>query len=201
MRCVRDILVCVLLGVAICIGVEGYHAIRDFRALEAQTTATLNTTQTAVRDTSSMLNANLIHLDLILGRAERVSRSQEAYWNTLSTQTSALLGHADRVLVDLDKNQNVLAIEGVKTLQETQRSVVFLGQTIQHTDATLNGPEIKQILSNVNGGTASLAASSAHIEAATKDVQEEVHHITHPRVITKIATWTLRIVHALGSWF
>lgn len=201
MRTIRDILVCTLLGVAILLEVESYRAMRDFRALETQTAATLATTQTAVRDTSSMVNANLIHLDLILGRAERVSRSQEAYWNMLALKTSLMLDHADKAIVDLNTNENALTVEGLITLQEAQKSVVFLNQTIQHTDATWNDPQIKQILANINGGTAHLAATSAHLEATAKDVREEVHKITHPRVVTRVATWTLRVIHAIGSWF
>jgi hypothetical protein len=53
----------------------------------------------------------------------------------------------------------------------------------------------------VQEGTAQLAITSAHIEGATKDVQEQVHKITHPKILNSIATWTLRVVHAVGAWF
>jgi hypothetical protein len=119
----------------------------------------------------------------------------------MALKSARLLDNANKVVVDLDANQNAISAESVASLKELQRSIVLLGETAQHTDQTINGPEIKATLKNVQEGTAQLAKTSAHIEGATKDVQEQVHKITHPKFITKIATWTLRVVHAVGSWF
>jgi hypothetical protein len=187
---------------------EAYYVLEDSRRLIAKTTDAVDESRgaiaestKAISDTSKMVNANLIHLDLILGRAERVSRSQEAYWEMMALKSARLLDNANKVVVDLDANQNAITGESVASLRELQKSIVLLGETAQHTDQTLNGKEIQQILSNVDKGTASLASSSAHVDAATRDVAEQVHSITHPRLITKIASWTLRVVHAVGSWF
>jgi hypothetical protein len=191
----------VLVASLIVLANMAYYVLDDFRKTEAQATQTLATIDKSVSDTSRMVNANLIHADLILGRAERVSRRQEAYWDMMALKSARLLDNANKVVVDLDANQNAITTESVASLKELQRSVVLLGETAQHTDQTINGPEIKQILGNVNAGTAQLATSAAHVEATTKDVQDQVHSITHPKIATKIATWTLRIVHAVGSWF
>jgi hypothetical protein len=191
----------VLVASLIVLANMAYYVLDDFRKTEAQATQTLATIDKSVSDTSRMVNANLIHADLILGRAERVSRRQEAYWDMMALKSARLLDNANKVVVDLDANQNAITTESVASLQELQRSIVLLGETAQHTDQTINGPEIKQILGNVNAGTAQLATSAAHVEATTKDVQEQVHKITHPKLITSIANWTLRVVHAVGSWF
>jgi hypothetical protein len=191
----------VLVASLIVLANMAYYVLDDFRKTEAQATQTLATIDKSVSDTSRMVNANLIHADLILGRAERVSRRQEAYWDMMALKSARLLDNANKVVVDLDANQNAITAESVASLKELQRSIVLLGETAQHTDQTINGPEIKQILGNVNAGTAQLATSSAHVEATTKDVQEQVHSITHPKIATKIASWTLRVVHAIGAWF
>jgi hypothetical protein len=191
----------VLVASLIVLANMAYYVLDDFRKTEAQATQTLATIDKSVSDTSRMVNANLIHADLILGRAERVSRRQEAYWDMMALKSARLLDNANKVVVDLDANQNAITSESVASLKELQRSIVLLGETAQHTDQTINGPEIKQILGNVNAGTAQLATSAAHVEATTKDVQEQVHKITHPKLITSIANWTLRVVHAVGSWF
>jgi hypothetical protein len=198
---IRDVAVIILLAALIVLANMAYYVLDDFRKTEAQATQTLATIDKSVSDTSRMVNANLIHADLILGRAERVSRRQEAYWDMMALKSARLLDNANKVVVDLDTNQNAISSESVASLKELQRSIVLLGETAQHTDQTINGPEIKQILGNVNAGTARLATSAAHVEATTKDVQEQVHSITHPRALTKVANWTLKIVHALGGWF
>jgi hypothetical protein len=191
----------VLVASLIVLANMAYYVLEDFRKTEAQATQTLATIDKSVSDTSRMVNANLIHADLILGRAERVSRRQEAYWDMMALKSARLLDNANKVVVDLDANQNAITSESVASLKELQRSIVLLGETAQHTDQTINGPEIKQILGNVNAGTAQLATSAAHVEATTKDVQDQVHKITHPKLITSIANWTLRVVHAVGAWF
>jgi hypothetical protein len=191
----------VLVASLIVLANMAYYVLDDFRKTEAQATQTLATIDKSVSDTSRMVNANLIHADLILGRAERVSRRQEAYWDMMALKSARLLDNANKVVVDLDTNQNAITAESVASLKELQRSIVLLGETAQHTDQTINGPEIKATLKNVQEGTAQLAITSAHIEGATKDVQEQVHSITHPRVLTKAANWTLKIIHAVGGWF
>jgi hypothetical protein len=191
----------VLVASLIVLANMAYYVLEDFRKTEAQATQTLATIDKSVSDTSRMVNVNLIHADLILGRAERVSRRQEAYWDMMALKSARLLDNANKVVVDLDTNQNAITSASVASLKELQRSIVLLGETAQHTDQTINGPEIKQILGNVNAGTAQLATSAAHVEATTKDVQDQVHKITHPKLITSIANWALRVVHAVGSWF
>jgi hypothetical protein len=205
---IRDVAVIILLASLIVLANRAYYVLDDVektsaqaRETLAQAKETLVTVDKSVSDTSRMVNANLIHADLILGRAERVSRRQEAYWDMMALKSARLLDNANKVVVDLDANQNAITAESVASLKELQRSIVLLGETAQHTDQSINGPEIKQILGNVNAGTAQLAASAAHVEATTKDVQDQVHSITHPKIATKIATWTLRVVHAVGSWF
>jgi hypothetical protein len=191
----------VLVASLIVLANMAYYVLDDFRKTEAQATQTLATIDKSVSDTSRMVNANLIHADLILGRTERATRSQEAYWDMMALKSARLLDNANKVVVDLDANQNAISSESVASLKELQRSIVLLGETAQHTDQTINGPEIKQILGNVNAGTAQLATSAAHVEATTKDVQDQVHSITHPKILTKVANWTLRVVHAVGAWF
>jgi cytochrome c556 len=205
---IRDVAVIILLASLIVLANRAYYVLDDVektsaqaRETLAQAKETLVTVDKSVSDTSRMVNANLIHADLILGRAERVSRRQEAYWDMMALKSARLLDNANKVVVDLDANQNAITTESVASLKELQRSIVLLGEAAQHTDQSINGPEIKQILGNVNAGTAQLAASAAHVEATTKDVQDQVHSITHPKIATKIATWTLRVVHAVGSWF
>jgi hypothetical protein len=200
-RQIRDIAAIVLFAALIVLANQAYYVLEDFRKTEAQATQTMQAAEKSIQDTSSMVNANLIHLDLILGDAARVSSQQEAYWQMMSHKSALLLDNANTALINLDSSETAISTQAIQTLQETQNSIFMLGQTVQHTDTTINGPEIKQILSNVDKGTASLASSSAHVDAATKDVAEQVHSITHPKLITKVATWALRVVHAIGSWF
>jgi hypothetical protein len=208
LRQIRDVALIIFLASLIVLANRAYYTLDDLsktaqQASEtlAQAKETLVTVDKSVSDTSRMLNANLIHADLILGRAERVSRRQEAYWDMMALKSARLLDNANKVVVDLDANQNAITGESVASLKELQRSLVLLGETAQHTDQTINGPEIKATLKNVQEGTAKLAQSAAHIEGATGDVQEQVHKFTHPKIVTSIATWTLRVVHAVGSWF
>jgi hypothetical protein len=198
---IRDVALIVFIASLIVLANRAYYVLDDVEKTSAQARETLATVDKSVSDTSRLLNANLIHVDLILGRAERVSRRQEAYWDMMALKSARLLDNANKVVVDLDTNQNAITAESVASLKELQRSIVLLGETAQHTDQTINGPEIKATLKNVQEGTAQLAITSAHIEGATKDVQEQVHKITHPKILNSIATWTLRVVHAVGAWF
>jgi hypothetical protein len=198
---IRDISLIVFIASLIVLANKLYYAVDDAQKAIQQGMQTLETVDKSVGDTSHMLNALLIHADLIVGRAERTSRTQEAYWDMMALKSARLLDNANKVVVDLDANQNAISSASVASLKELQRSIVLLGETAQHTDQTINGPEIKQILGNVNAGTAQLATSAAHVEATTKDVQDQVHKITHPKLITSIANWTLRVGHAVGAWF
>jgi hypothetical protein len=120
----------------------------------------------------------------------------------MALKSARLLDNANKVVVDLDANQNAITGESVASLKELQRSIVLLGETAQHTDQTINGPEIKATLKNVQEGTAQTRAKPPHTsKALRKTYKNKFIRLRTPKLITSIATWTLRVVHAVGSWF
>jgi hypothetical protein len=107
---IRDISLIVFIASLIVLANKLYYAVDDAQKAIQQGMQTLETVDKSVGDTSHMVNANLIHADLILGRAERVSRRQEAYWDMMALKSARLLDNANKVVVDLDANQNAITL-------------------------------------------------------------------------------------------
>jgi uncharacterized protein YoxC len=130
-------------------------------------------------------------------------------------QVQGILGDTHRLLVSantatetLSENQNKLTDQAVTVLKTTDTTIshvdVVLGQanndlaqlevTEKHLDALIQSPDITQTLKNVDATTASTARTM-------NDIEDEVHTITHPRLIVSIANWTLKVVHSVGGMF
>jgi hypothetical protein len=76
-------------------------------------------------------------------------------------------------------------------LQQTQVSMAKLDPLIDDLDRQVNDPAIASSLHNIDGTTASM-------EASAKDVQQEVHAITHPGWVKRVWSGFLDLAHVFN---
>lgn len=161
--------------------------------------------QKNANDVSSMLNANLIHTDLILARTEDVSRKEEMFWDRFSMKSLETLDHANFFLAGLDDTTKGANIILAKTANHANASLDSLTADAHHTlvdsdvalvsvnkeihslnvatdnlNAVVTGPEITGTLKHVNESTAAIAKSAEHSEQIFNDVRVKVDTVTHP---------------------
>lgn len=150
----------------------------------------------AITDTSSMVNANLIHADLIMGRLERVSRDQETYWKMASGKTSQALDNANRVLTnlatttqDLDKNLNQVSQSATETLNQVQPTLQATTQAINSVNNLVSDPSVKDTLKNVDQGTTQAVGILKNTNDTTADIKQKVHDTLHPKWPQRVYGW------------
>jgi hypothetical protein len=76
-------------------------------------------------------------------------------------------------------------------LQQAQVSIAKLDPLISDLDRQVNDPAIADSLHNIDGTTASM-------EASAKDVQQEVHAITHPTWVHRVWNGLLDVAHVFN---
>lgn len=76
-------------------------------------------------------------------------------------------------------------------LQQAQVSIAKLDPLIMDLDRQVNDPAIAASLHNIDGTTASM-------EASAKDVQQEVHAITHPGWVKRCWGFVLDVAHVFN---
>lgn len=163
----------------------------------------------------------LLEAGLTAMTARQASADEERYLKqqlpVITTQTERTLADADVLLRNLQGTSTALGdtarsatgvLDATRTtvadiapiLQQTHETLVGLqplevgaAQTLADADTLVKDPDIAASLRNVNEGTAQIAATA-------KDVREEVHAITHPKPLTQIIDWVLKIGQAAGSW-
>jgi ABC-type transporter Mla subunit MlaD len=184
---------CFAIGLA---GIEARQSLLGLQSLEESTQTVVQHADKAVTDTSSMVNANLIHLDLIMGRAEVLSRSQEAYWKMVSTKTETTLDNANTVLANLadttkhlDSHVSDVSQAVVATLNQVQPALQETTKTIQSANNLIADPSIKQTLQNINQGTSQIAGITKDTHDMTSDLKDKVHHILHPTWAQRALGW------------
>lgn len=185
-------------------------ALRVTRAFE-ETGREFNQTAVDLRvrvdHTSQNLNANLIHLDLILGRAERISRSQEAYWTMMQAKGAVTMDRANAVLVELEDTiqhtragSDRVSDETVQVLVELKKAIQQTNQTMQAAEKVVSDPNLPATIANINKASAQVADTSVAVTGTAQDLQGAVHAWTHPKPIVKVADWTLKAIRAVGSF-
>lgn len=177
-------------------GLELKMTFLKLQSLTDQSQLMVQDARTSVRNTSQMINANLIHMDLILGRAEVLSRSQEDYWKMVSKKTELTLDNANTVLAnlatttrDLDSNLKEVTQTTNETLKQVQPVLQETTKAIQSTNLLISDPAVKETLKNVDQGTAQIAATATNVNKTTQDIQEKVHKILHPSWASRISSW------------
>lgn len=76
-------------------------------------------------------------------------------------------------------------------LQQAQTSIAKLDPLIGDLDRQVNDPAIASSLHNIDGTTASM-------EASAKDVQQEVHALTHPTWVHRVWNGLLDVAHVFN---
>jgi hypothetical protein len=76
-------------------------------------------------------------------------------------------------------------------LAEAQHTIAGLGTVAADVDKQVSDPAVTEILHHLDGTTAS-------VEATTKDLQQEVHSITHPGWAHRMWEWSLDIAHVFN---
>jgi hypothetical protein len=125
-----------------------------------------------LKSTMPLVNANLIHADLVLSNMERASEHQDEVAKT----TLAGLADIDRAAVQLQSS-----------LTSIQRVV--------------DDPNAQTLVANLNVTSQETARATKAAADALQDVRDQVHKYTHPKIATSVADWALKIGRVLGSWF
>jgi hypothetical protein len=147
--------------------------------------------------------------------ARKASIKESAYLDQWNSQVAKLFSDVHQTMITT--NQTVASIQEVSraatgTLQTTQatvqafqvpivqltatlkageRATAALELTTQHLDALVIDPAIPATLANVQ-------ATTGHLDATSKDVEQEVHSLTHPTWAVRLWGWTLDVAHALN---
>lgn len=119
--------------------------------------------------------------------------------NTLTSANSALA--AVKTTADTTSTSEVqIANASVETIQGVQPVLSTANQSLQQIILATNqlnklvsDPEITQTITNVNSTT-------KHLDTTSKDVEDEVHSLTHPTWAHKIFSWSLDVVHAVNPF-
>jgi hypothetical protein len=154
----------------------------------------------------------LLESGLTAMEARKASADERRALPKLTAQTSQVMTSLDAELVALRHTTLALAANGdtitrstTVTLEGVDATVRGLGPVLVQTkasiaalqpleadlDARVNDPAIVSTLHHIDGTTAAM-------EASAKDVQQEVHAITHPGWARRCWGWALDVAHVFN---
>jgi hypothetical protein len=197
-------------GIAVCVGIlllvlQVRHALQDAnQQLQSMTKKT------------SLLLDDAHHLTLEAGltamEARKASADERKALPQLTAQTEATLRSANALLDEarmttrgIGTSQQQIAqsavgvltttdatVRGLQPVMEQARASLVQLQTVEaDLDARVNDPAIAQSLQHIDATTASL-------EASAKDVQQEVHAMTHPTWVRRVWHGALDVAHVFN---
>jgi hypothetical protein len=108
----------------------------------------------------------------------------------------------NRVVVSIGDNATMLSADGHQTLGDLQTTLLDLepveeklNNTVRDTDLLITDPSIKDSLVHIDQSTQSLANAADHTDKATADIQQEIHAITHPPILSRIINYAIDVSH------
>ena len=170
----------------------------DVHGTTQKANTAIDTIQGQVKGTIQYLNANLIHLDIILGDTARVTEKEDAFWDKFSTDSLSTLTHVNTFLSALDTTTTDVGAAVKDTSQHTTRDMDALTKSstpaIRQLQTTLNSvntdainfhdllvsPYILGTMKNVDSTTAHVATGTDTIDKTLTDIQGGVHKTLHP---------------------
>jgi hypothetical protein len=147
-------------------------ALTNASATAIETRGLVRDARQELKSTMPLVNANLIHADLVLANMERASEHQD------EVAKKTLAG-----LADIDK--------AAAQLQGTLASI----------QKVVDDPNLNSLASNLSATSRETARGTKAAADTLQDVRDQVHRYTHPRIATSIVDWALKIGRVLGSWF
>lgn len=178
MRYLKFFMFFVLVSVAYCvisIGVFFNQATRtaaQAQELVVSSESLVTETQRRIKDTSQNLNAILLHVDIVAGRIERVSRSQEQ----ASNKYIAILNHTDRLITDSQGNMDQITAHTVQAMDSLQPPMKDLDATVQALNHIVADENIPKTLAAVQASAASVAVTANNVARTTDNVDKIVAH-------------------------
>jgi hypothetical protein len=141
--------------------------------------------------------------------------------NTTSTSLTAFIAHTDDNVnaILIPQLSSALAANNARLAQleaDTDQTVLALGATSKNaadamTQATqtlaaagkvLGDPAIPRIIANTETASQNVASTSAHVDAASADIQTKVHEMTRPASFVKrLAEAVLTLAAPMASLF
>ena len=170
----------------------------DIHGTTQKANTAIDTLQGQVKGTIQDLNANLIHLDIILGDTARVTETEQAFWDKFSKDGLDTLTHVNTFLTSLDATTKDVGDAVKDTSQHTTLDMDTLTKssntTIGQLQTTLNSvntdavsfhdlitsPYITGTLKNVDESTAHVATGTQVVVTTLTDIQGGVHKELHP---------------------
>lgn len=177
-----------LLSVALMCGAVGYSVV----------TVNKHLSSTLMKLDSEIDEAHRLTLEagLTVMEARKASLKESAYLDQWNKQLSKTLTDVDLTVSDL----RTVSAASVGMLNTTQQTVNSLQAPIQSANQTLMAAQ--KAISDLDkleqdpaltDTIAHTDATMSHLDATTKDVQDEVYRYTHPGIWTKIKGFALDI--------
>ena len=156
--------------------------------------------------TLPLVNANLIHADLVLGDAQRVSDLQEAYWKNFSVKSLLAMDNANNLLVSLKTTSDGLHTDSGRiadavvdaTTNGAKPALVAVADAAKATTGVatqaskdLSDPSIPAALNNIADGTKQFAAAGKSIANSADTVDKKVTKLANPSLAGKIEAYAM----------
>ncbi len=163
--------------------------------LDAAVIEIQNTTVQAgqeLRATNQNVNAILLQTGLAADQARLAAAEQRQYWNATAKQTD-LTVRAVRQLIDrTDRQLNDSLLPGVESnsTQVSAAAEVSLEALAHSADVLtkqLNDPHVASLAAHLDGSAQNVEETTAHLSAASADIEVKVHQMTRP------ASFALRV--------
>lgn len=161
--------------------IDEAHRLTLEAALTARTARKASEKELAMLDTwNTDINGLVLRTQLIL-----------ASTSGLLDQTSASIGEITNAAVESSEtvNRTVQALQS--PIAQLNTDLSDLQPLIVHIDGVVNDQAIQATWTNV-------ANTTAHLDATTADIQEQVHKWTHPGIWTKVKGFALDVAHVFN---
>jgi len=191
-------LVCLICAAFLCIA-AGTVALKAGSAISV-TSAQVNMQLVKLDHTQQLLDKVLvnsknliIHLDMTANEAQKVSRKESLFIDSMNTKVSNTIDNANVTLNALTKNQNELTLHSVQAIDAVTTAVNGIQPVLTQTKVTLEATQgavsdLKTVIDNpsIPKTIDSVAGMSESGNRILKDGADEVHNLLHPNKKTGI---------------
>jgi hypothetical protein len=212
-----DVMKCIALGTVSCLAVAGCvltlqvsNAVLRTQVSIAVVTTHVDQLLDQIGDTNKEVGELVNDSRATVTEVNRTALAERHYFQNELPQTLAGANAILRNLGEATADAPGLitsATATINSLQPIEHSAEELLNTVQAQSAG-SLPALADTATHLDEASQNLVTlshlgidSMTSVRAIAADGQQEVHSILHPKPITRIADWTLKIVHAFAGWF
>jgi hypothetical protein len=191
---IKEILKLVLYGMAIVLVFSLTRFVNQATKDVHQTAIQAQLTMTEVGTTARMVRAQVVGISPVLEETRKAIRqartlidvalktslNERANVQKSSDETVALLGHADKLVANLDYRTKVLTDSLTLTADQAQQTLAESSKAMDAAAGLMSDPQIHSTLTNLNTTSVNLAVISGNFAAITTDGKILIHNTFFP---------------------